>query len=101
MYLYNARLPLTASNLSAVLEYVRPKVLHAVPYVLKLLAEEPRGIKAMRTCSLVTFVGSQCPDALGDRIVKQGINLVTLCGSYVSLRSFLYHRSLREPGAPC
>ena len=81
MFLYSSTLPLTAENLTTSLQSTRAEVLHAVPYVLKLLGEKFDGIEAMKKCKLVTFVGSQCPDQLGDHLVSHGINLVTLIGS--------------------
>jgi acyl-CoA synthetase (AMP-forming)/AMP-acid ligase II len=83
-HLYNTSLPLTAENLVAVLETVRPEALNAVPYALGLLAENQRGIDAMKACKLVTAAGARTPDELGDRLIREGINLGVVFGTYVS-----------------
>ncbi|KAL8765542.1 MAG: hypothetical protein Q9209_007413 [Squamulea sp. 1 TL-2023] len=80
-YLYNASLPLTADNLVAVLEKVRPEAVQVVPYVLGLIAEKEAGVEALRSCSLVTAAGARTPDELGDRLVKEGINLGVVFGT--------------------
>jgi acyl-CoA synthetase (AMP-forming)/AMP-acid ligase II len=82
-HLYNTSLPLTAENLVAVLEAVRPEALNAVPYALGLLAENQRGIDAMKACKLVTAAGARTPDELGDRLIRGGINLGVVFGTYV------------------
>lgn len=81
-HLYNTSLPLTADNLIAVLEAVRPEALHAVPYTLGLLAEKQRGVEAMKACRIVTSAGARTPDELGDRLVREGINLGVVFGTY-------------------
>ncbi|KAF2116461.1 hypothetical protein BDV96DRAFT_574148 [Lophiotrema nucula] len=79
--LYNAALPLTASNLIAAMEYVKPESFHGVPYALKLLAEQSRGIELLAQCKLVLFGGSSCPDDLGDKLVNAGVYLVAHYGA--------------------
>ena len=59
----------------------RPFVLDTVPYVLKLLGEQNPGIEALKTCEEVNFIGSQCPDELGDRLVRQGVKLSSVFGT--------------------
>ncbi|KIY03266.1 uncharacterized protein Z520_01733 [Fonsecaea multimorphosa CBS 102226] len=81
LYLLDARLPLTSTNLIAVLEAVRPAVMFAVPYTLGLLAETERGIKAMQSCDVVSSAGSQIPDELGDKLIDRGVHLISLWGS--------------------
>lgn len=80
-HLYNTSLPMTADNLVAVLEAVQPEALHAVPYVLGLLAEKQRGVDAMKACKVVTSAGARTPDELGDRLVREGINLGIVFGT--------------------
>ncbi|KIV99895.1 uncharacterized protein PV09_08558 [Verruconis gallopava] len=79
--LYNANLPLTASNLIQTLEAVRPGSFHGVPYALKLLAEDHRGTNLLAQCKLVMFGGSSCPDDIGDKLVSNGVYLVSHYGS--------------------
>lgn len=83
-YLYNTSLPLTADNLVAVVEKVRPEAVHVVPYALGLLAEKQRGVEALKTCQLVTAAGARTPDELGDRLVREGINLGVVLGTSVT-----------------
>ena len=80
-HLYNASLPMTADNLIAVLESVRPEAVHTVPYGLGLLAEKQRGVDAMKACTVVTSAGARTPDELGDRLVREGINLSIIFGT--------------------
>ena len=88
-HLYNAALPLTADNLIAALEAVRPGAIHAVPYAIGLLAEKEHGINAMKRCEIVTAAGARTPDELGDRLVKAGVNFGVVFGTFVqfSLKS--------------
>lgn len=79
--LFNASLPLTADNLIGSIDAVQPKVIHAVPYVLGLLAEKPRGVELLRQCAIVTAAGARTPDELGDRLVKAGVNLGVVFGT--------------------
>lgn len=74
---------MTADGLVRVLQTVRPGVLHAVPYVIKLLGEKDEGVEAMKMCTEVVYSGSQCPDKLGEYLVERGVNLGTLFGAYV------------------
>ena len=80
-YLYNTALPLTADNLVAAMEAIRPEALHCVPYALGLLAEKQRGLEALKACQVVTAAGARTPDELGDRLVKEGIKLGVVFGT--------------------
>ncbi|KAM5436557.1 putative NRPS-like protein biosynthetic cluster [Microsporum ferrugineum] len=80
-HLYNALLPLTGDNLVAVIEATKPEAVHTVPYVLGLLAEKSRGVEALKACKVVTSAGAKTPDELGDRLVKEGINLGVVFGT--------------------
>lgn len=82
-HMYNAALPLTADNLIAVVEAVRPGAIHAVPYAVGLLAEKQRGVDTMKLCEVVTCAGARTPDELGDRLVREGINLGVVFGTFV------------------
>ncbi|GAB7348311.1 hypothetical protein MBLNU459_g6290t1 [Dothideomycetes sp. NU459] len=79
--LFNAQLPLSATNLVEALEIVKPTSFHGVPYALKLLSESERGIELLRQCKLVLFGGSSCPDELGDSLVRAGVYLVSHYGA--------------------
>ncbi|OQV11106.1 hypothetical protein CLAIMM_15001 [Cladophialophora immunda] len=81
IYFLNARLPLTSTNLTAVLEAVRPAIMFTVPYALGLLAETERGMQAMQSCEIVSSAGSQVPDELGDQLIDRGVHLISHWGS--------------------
>lgn len=83
-YLYNVALPLTAEYLVAVIEKVRPQAVQVVPYVLGLIAEKAAGVTALKSCKIVTAAGARTPDELGDRLVKEGINLGVVFGTFVA-----------------
>ena len=79
--MWNAELPLTADLLVKALKKARPESIHAVPYVLQLLVDSEDGINALRDARVVTFGGAQCPDELGDQLVRQGVNFGGAFGS--------------------
>jgi len=89
-HLYNAYLPLTASNLVSALKVIQPEICHCVPYALKLIAEEPEGVELLKRCKHVTSAGAKTPDELGDKLVKEGINLGLIFGLYVVISSFFF-----------
>ncbi|CAK7236690.1 putative NRPS-like protein biosynthetic cluster [Sporothrix eucalyptigena] len=92
--LYNASLPLAGSTLVASMRAVAPESLHCVPYALKLMAEDPRGIETLRQLKLVLYGGSSCPDELGDRLVAAG---VYLAGHYGATEMGQLMTSFRDP----
>ncbi|KAL7268911.1 hypothetical protein RUND412_008444, partial [Rhizina undulata] len=79
--MYNADLPLTASNMIATWNATKPQVFYSVPYALKLLAEAEGGVEMLKEAKLVTFGGSSCPEEVGNMLVKAGVNLVSFYGS--------------------
>ncbi|KAK0934485.1 hypothetical protein LTR29_013955 [Friedmanniomyces endolithicus] len=81
MYLANHSLPVTSSNMLRAISAAKPKLVIAVPYVLKLLVEKKEGVQALAAADLVLFNGSGCPDDLGDRLVAAGVNLVANYGA--------------------
>ncbi|KAL8778824.1 MAG: hypothetical protein Q9194_001781 [Teloschistes cf. exilis] len=81
IYFMNANLPLTHDTITNALLAARPDIVYAVPYILKVMAERPESVDVLRSCDQVLFIGSQCPDELGDRLVDQGINLGTWLGA--------------------
>ncbi|EME44159.1 NRPS-like protein [Dothistroma septosporum NZE10] len=95
MYLGNHSLPVTAQNLIDALAVARPQQISAVPYVIQLLAEKEEGVRALAAAKVVLFSGSSCPDALGDRLVANGVNLVA---SYGSTEIGQIMTSFRPPG---
>ena len=80
VFFLNPDLPMTCEGLTAAIQEARPNTLCAVPYVLKLLAEQERGIDALKQIDHVLFTGSQCPDDLGDRLVEYGVSLASFMG---------------------
>ena len=81
VYFPNHNLPLTYENLMDAIKEARPHLLCVVPYALKLLAEQKAGIEALKSCKQVIFIGSQCPDDLGDHLVESGVQLASFIGS--------------------
>lgn len=81
--LYGAGMPLTNANLVRAMDSAEFDSFHAVPYALKVLAETEAGIAALRSCKLVLFGGSSCPDELGDKLVANGVYVVSHYGAYV------------------
>ena len=85
IHLYNASLPLAKSYIMDIMRVHKFEIFYGVPYVLKLLAESQEGIELLAACKIVMFGGSACPDSLGDRLVENGVNLVSHYGTYVYL----------------
>lgn len=83
--------PITATNIGRCLECAHTaaeyglcppvKYLGAVPYVLHMMSEDDKGIEWMKRMDLVSVGGAALPDQLGDRLVEQGVNLVSRFGS--------------------
>lgn len=94
-YFGNHSLPTTYQNLYDALQVAQPEQFSAVPYVIKLLAEKPEGIKVLAKPQIVLFGGSSCPDDLGDRLVAQGVNLVA---NYGATETGQIMTSFRPPG---
>lgn len=81
IYMYNADLPLTQQHLLKILHQYDFRVFYGVPYALKLLGESEEGIEALAKLEVVMFGGSACPDSLGDRLVQNGVNLISHYGT--------------------
>ncbi|KAJ7626417.1 L-aminoadipate-semialdehyde dehydrogenase [Mycena polygramma] len=80
--LFPPHLPLTSSNICAVLAASPPvKQCFAVPYVIKLLGETPEGVAALASFDLVGYAGAAVPDDLGTRLVAAGVNLFSIYGT--------------------
>ncbi|KAK7540480.1 putative NRPS-like enzyme [Phyllosticta citribraziliensis] len=81
VYQYNAELPITRQGLIDIIKNNDLRILFGVPYALNLLAETEEGIQCLKKFSMVTFGGSPCPDALGDRLVAEDVNLMAYYGA--------------------
>ncbi|KAJ5189040.1 Male sterility NAD-binding [Penicillium cf. griseofulvum] len=93
-YMWNAALPLTAELVASALKEARPESVAAVPYMLQILIDDPRGISALRRCKLVTYGGAPCPDELGDRLVSEGVHFG---GSFGLTEAGLVAESISRP----
>ncbi|CAI6336212.1 unnamed protein product [Periconia digitata] len=76
IHMYNADLPLTQPLLTKIFQEHKFEIFYGVPYALKLLAETEEGIQLLRELRIVMYGGSACPDALGELLVENGVNLV-------------------------
>ncbi|KAK7530054.1 putative NRPS-like enzyme [Phyllosticta citricarpa] len=81
VYHYNAELPLTRPYLVEIIKNNDIGILFGQPYALNLLAETDEGVQCLKKIGLVTYGGSPCPDALGDRLVAEGVNLMAHYGA--------------------
>jgi acyl-CoA synthetase (AMP-forming)/AMP-acid ligase II len=81
IYMYNASLLLTQQYLLRIMRQYDLEVFYGVPYALKILGETSEGIEALAKLKVVMFGGSACPDALGDRLVEHGVNLISHYGT--------------------
>lgn len=95
MFWVNHSQPITSINLLEAMQTVKPQMVSAVPYVLKLLAEKEEGIAALAKAQLVMYAGSSCPDELGDRLVNGGVNLIA---NYGATETGQVMTSFRPPG---
>ncbi|KGO73092.1 Male sterility, NAD-binding [Penicillium italicum] len=93
-YMWNASLPLTAEFVATALEEAKPESVAAVPYMLQILIDDPRGVTALRQCKLVTYGGAPCPDELGDRLVSEGVHFG---GSFGLTEAGLVAESISRP----
>ncbi|KAJ5346157.1 AMP-dependent synthetase/ligase [Penicillium brevicompactum] len=92
-YMWNAIVPMTAERVLTALEEARPELIAAVPYMIQLLVDDPRGIAALQNCTLVTYGGAACPDELGDRLIREGVNL----GGSFGLQAGIVADSISRP----
>lgn len=95
MYYVNYNYPITKQNLLVTIEQVTPDLLFCVPYVLKLLADSDQGLKTLADIDLIMYGGSACPDDLGDKLVKHGVNV---CANYGATETGRVMTSVRPPG---
>lgn len=80
-YVFNGNMPQTYRTLTAALKAARPQYVVTVPYALKLLAEGPEGINALKAAEIVNAGGSRIIDEVGDLLVGQGVHLGSNYGS--------------------
>ncbi|KAF1836439.1 acetyl-CoA synthetase-like protein [Decorospora gaudefroyi] len=95
MYYVNYNYAITKQKLLATIEHVKPDLLFCVPYVLKLLADSDQGLNVLADIDLIMYGGSACPDDLGDKLVKHGINL---CANYGATETGRVMTSVRPSG---
>lgn len=83
IYMYNASLPLTQQHLINIMRLYSFDIFYGVPYALKVLADTSEGINALSKLEVVMFGGSALGDALGDKLVGNGVNLISHYGTFV------------------
>jgi thioester reductase-like protein len=57
------------------------KYFSSVPYVLQMLEADPIGLKHLQSMSIVGVGGAALPAEIGDKLVKNGVNLISRFGS--------------------
>lgn len=57
------------------------KYFSSVPYVLQMLEADSAGLKHLQSMSIVGVGGAALPTEIGDKLVKQGVNLISRFGS--------------------
>ncbi|KAI1034219.1 hypothetical protein LB503_012477 [Fusarium chuoi] len=79
--------PITGANIIRAIEFARAhspipvKYFSSVPYVLQMLSEEYGGTEILQTMELVGVGGAALPPAIGDKLVEEGVNLLSRMGS--------------------
>ncbi|KAJ3555377.1 hypothetical protein NM688_g2610 [Phlebia brevispora] len=82
LYMFPSTYPVTVTNvLGAMSACPDVTAFLSVPYILKLLVEDTRGMQMLRKMELVSTGGAPLPEALGDEMVKCGVKLVSRLGS--------------------
>ncbi|KAL1955613.1 hypothetical protein VTO42DRAFT_8416 [Malbranchea cinnamomea] len=81
IHVYPSSLPLTGPNLLRALKMFDFEIFYGVPYALKLLSEMEDGLAMLRKLKIVMFGGSSCPDSLGDKLVRNGVPLISHYGT--------------------
>jgi acyl-coenzyme A synthetase/AMP-(fatty) acid ligase len=87
IYTMSGYVPQTHDTVTAAIKEANPEIVWTVPYVLKLLAEKPDGIDAIRNCRFVSSGGSKLPDELGDMLTDAGVHIGMQFGSYVQIHN--------------
>lgn len=83
IYAMSGYTPQTHNTVTAAIKAAGPEIIWTVPYVMKLLAEKPDGIDAIKKCRFVSSGGSKFPDELGDMLTDAGVHIGMQYGSYV------------------
>jgi acyl-coenzyme A synthetase/AMP-(fatty) acid ligase len=83
--------PITARNVCHCLSVARsyssqemiPKVKYfsSVPYVLQMMEADDRGLELLQEMDIVGVGGAALPAEVGDRLVEEGVNLISRFGS--------------------
>jgi acyl-coenzyme A synthetase/AMP-(fatty) acid ligase len=83
--------PITARNICQCLDVAKsysseemiPKVKYfsSVPYVLQMMEADEKGLEWLQGMDIVGVGGAALPAEVGDRMVKQGVNLISRFGS--------------------
>lgn len=81
IYAMSGYVPQTHDTVTAAVKAANPDIVWTVPYVLKLLAEKPDGIDAIKRCRFVSSGGSRLPDELGDMLTDTGVHVGMQFGS--------------------
>lgn len=91
IYAISGYTPQTHDSVTAAIKAANPDIIWTVPYVMKLLAEKPDGIDAVKNCRFVSTGGSKFPDELGDMLTDAGVHIGMQYGSYVWIRDTSKH----------
>uniref|UniRef100_A0A093VDW2 Linear gramicidin synthase subunit D n=1 Tax=Talaromyces marneffei PM1 TaxID=1077442 RepID=A0A093VDW2_TALMA len=81
IYAMSGYVPQTHDTVTAAVKAANPEIMWTVPYILKLLAEKPDGIDAIKNCRFVSSGGSKLPDELGDMLTEAGVHIGMQFGS--------------------
>lgn len=81
IHMYNASLPMTGPRLLEIMKKHDFEIFYGVPYALKLLSETPGGVEELAKLKIVMYGGSSCPQELGDRLVQNGVKLISHYGT--------------------
>jgi acyl-CoA synthetase (AMP-forming)/AMP-acid ligase II len=83
--------PITARNICSCLDVAKsyaateglPKVKYfsSVPYVLQMMETDKKGLQLLQGMEIVGVGGAALPAEVGDRLVKNGVNLISRFGS--------------------
>ncbi|KAK7890423.1 hypothetical protein LTR67_008309 [Exophiala xenobiotica] len=83
-------LPITAANVCKCLEVASScaskgspevKYFSSVPYILQMMADDKAGLKHLQRMDIVGVGGAALPEEVGDRLVRDKVNLISRFGS--------------------
>lgn len=75
--LYNDRVSLSGESLVKFIGECRPQTTIYTPWALEAMANAPGGMEILQKTPSVAIFGAACPQELGDRLVRRGVNLST------------------------